>query len=117
ERLATAAAVTVVLVDDELEVRASAEGLVGLDEPPATVAIRPEKMSVHAEPPDPRAVPGVVEEVIYTGTDTRYLVRLTENTIVTVRQQNVGIGDAVRFPVNAQVYLHWQPESARLLTA
>jgi hypothetical protein len=42
-------------------------------------------------------------------------VRLTEKTIVTVRQQNVGIGDAVRFPSGSQVYLHWQPESARLL--
>ncbi len=82
----------------------------------ATIAIRPEKISLHAEPPDPRAVPGVVQEVVYTGTDTRYLVQLTEKTIVTVRRQNVDISTTVGFPVGAQVYLHWQPESARLLT-
>ena len=81
-----------------------------------TVAIRPEKISLHAEPPDQRAVPGVVQEVVYTGTDTRYLVQLTEKTIVTVRRQNVDLGTTVGFPVGAQVYLHWQPESARLLT-
>lgn len=83
----------------------------------ATVAVRPEKISLHAESPDPRAVPGVVQEVVYTGTDTRYLVRLTEKTILTVRQQNVGIGATVCFPLGAQVYLHWQPESGRLLKA
>jgi spermidine/putrescine transport system ATP-binding protein len=80
-----------------------------------TVAIRPEKISLHAEPPDQRAVPGVVQEVVYTGTDTRYLVQLTEKTMVMVRQQNVGIGATMVFAVGAKVYLHWQPEYARLL--
>ncbi len=82
-----------------------------------TVAIRPEKISLHAQPPDQRAVPGVVQEVVYTGTDTRYLVQLTEKTIVSVRQQNVDLDAALRFSVGAQVYLYWQPESARLLKA
>ena len=105
-----------VVVDGVLTLHAPMERGVGMGEE-VTVAIRPEKISLHAKPPDPRAVPGVVQEVVYTGTDTRYLVRLTERTIVTVRQQNVGIGATVCFPVGAQVYLHWQPESARLLTA
>ncbi len=82
-----------------------------------TVAIRPEKIFLHAGPLDRRAVPGVVREVIYCGTDIRYLVGVTERTVVAVRQQNVGTGEVVRFAVDAQVYLHWQPESARLLTA
>ena len=122
---------TVVLVDGVLELHVSTERMVGMNED-VTVAIRPEKISLwpektslwpvsdrasHAEPPDPRAVPGIVEEVVYTGTDTRYLVRLTEKTIVTVRQQNVGVGAAVSFPVGTQVYLSWQPQLARLLTA
>jgi spermidine/putrescine transport system ATP-binding protein len=106
----------VVLVDGELEIHVSVERTVGRNED-VTVAIRPEKISVHAESPDQRAVPGTVEEVIYTGTDTRYLVRLTKNTIVTVRQQNVGVGTSIGFSVGALVYLAWQPESARLLTA
>jgi len=106
----------VVVVDGVLAVHVPVEKGVGMGED-VTVAIRPERISLHTEPPDPRAVPGVVQEVIYTGTDTRYLVRLTEKTVVTVRQQNVGGGDAVRFPVDAQVHLYWQPESARILTA
>jgi len=80
-----------------------------------TVAILPEKISLHAAPPDQRAVPGLVQEVVYTGTDTRYLVQLTEKTMVTVRQQNIGIGATMVFAVGAKVYLHWQPGYARLL--
>jgi spermidine/putrescine transport system ATP-binding protein len=103
-----------VVVDGVLTLHVPMERGVGMGDE-VTVAIRPEKISLHAEPPDPRAVPGIVREVIYTGTDTRYLVQLTEKTIMTVRQQNVGIGTAVCFPVDTQVYLHWQPESTRLL--
>jgi spermidine/putrescine transport system ATP-binding protein len=103
-----------VVVEGVLTLHVPVERGVGMGEE-VTVAIRPEKISLHTEPPDPRAVPGIVQEVIYTGTDTRYLVQLTEKTTVTVRQQNVGIGATACFPVDTQVYLHWQPESARLL--
>jgi spermidine/putrescine transport system ATP-binding protein len=103
-----------VVVDGVLTLHVPIERAVGMGDE-VTVAIRPEKISLHAELPDPRAVPGIVREVVYTGTDTRYLVQLTEKTIVTVRQQNVGIGATVSFPVGAQVYLYWQPESGRLL--
>ena len=102
-----------VVVDGVLTLYVPMEGRVEMGE--VTVAIRPEKISLHAEPAGPRAIPGIVQEVIYTGTDTRYLVQLTEKAIVAVRQQNVGIGAPVVFPVGAKVYLHWQPESARLL--
>jgi len=105
----------VVVVDGVLALHVPIERGVGIGED-VTVAIRPEKISLHAEPPDPRAVPGIVQEVVYTGTDTHYVVRLTEKTIIAVRQQNVGVGNAVRFPVDTQVHLHWQPESARILT-
>jgi spermidine/putrescine transport system ATP-binding protein len=104
----------VVVVDGTLAVHVFVDRMPGMNED-VTVAIRPEKISIHAEPPDPQALPGVVEEVIYTGTDTRYLVRLTEKAIVTVRQQNVDVGAAVSFPVGTQVFVCWQPESARLL--
>ena len=103
-----------VVVGGVLTLYVPMEGRVEIGEE-VTVAIRPEKISLHAEPAGPRAIPGIVQEVIYTGTDTRYLVQLTEKAIVAVRQQNVGIGAPVVFPVGAKVYLHWQPESARLL--
>jgi spermidine/putrescine transport system ATP-binding protein len=104
-----------VVVDGQLTLHVPAERSVSMNDP-VTVAIRPEKISLHAEPPDERAVPGTVEEVIYTGTDTHYLVRLTKESLVSTRQQNVAVGTGVVFPVGTQVYLHWQPESARLLT-
>ena len=106
----------VVIVDGTLAVHVPVDRMPGMNED-VMVAIRPEKISIQAEPPDPQALPGVVEEVIYTGTDTRYLVRLTEKAIVTVRQQNVDVGAAVSFPVGTQVFVCWQPESARLLVA
>jgi spermidine/putrescine transport system ATP-binding protein len=104
----------IVVVDGTLTIRAVADRSVTLNER-VTVAIRPEKISVHAAPPDERAVAGTVEEVVYTGTDTHYLVRVTEERIVTARQQNVAVGGAVSFAAGTQVYLHWQPTSARLL--
>jgi spermidine/putrescine transport system ATP-binding protein len=106
----------VVVVDDVLPIHVLVGRSVGMNED-VVVAIRPEKLSVSAEPSDTRAVPGVVDEVVYTGTDTRYLVRLTERTVVTARQQNVSTSANVSFPVGTQVYLHWQPESARILKA
>lgn len=80
-----------------------------------TVAIRPEKLSLHAEPPSSRAVPGVVDEVVYFGTNTSYLVSLTDHTSVTVRRQNEDVGQHLGFSKGAKVYLYWQPECCRLL--
>ena len=103
-------------VDGELVLRVVADRGVGMGQE-VTVAIRPEKLSLHPEPPDEKAVPGVVKEVIYTGTDTRYVVQLTGQSQVVARQQNTGPGGGRRFPVGARVYVHWRPEAARLLTA
>jgi spermidine/putrescine transport system ATP-binding protein len=104
-----------VAVDGELPLRIEVERI-PLHEEEVTVAIRPEKISLHAQPPDDRAVQGRVEEVVYFGTNTCYLVKLTERTTVTVRRQNEQVGQDLSFAEGAQVYLHWQPESARLLT-
>ncbi|RMF36601.1 MAG: ABC transporter ATP-binding protein [Chloroflexi bacterium] len=105
----------VVLVDAQLPVRVPDVEMVTMDQW-VTVAIRPEKIALHAEPPGPEAIAGQVEEVIYVGTDTRYQVRLTSETVVAVRQQNVQVGEGVVFPVGSRVYLSWPPEAARLLT-
>jgi spermidine/putrescine transport system ATP-binding protein len=103
-----------VVVDDQLRLRVPVERSVDASGP-VSVAIRPEKITISERPANGDAISGTVEEVIYTGTDTRYLVRITTNSILAVRQQNVGIGPAVSFPVGSQVYLHWAPQMARLL--
>lgn len=102
------------MVDGQLPIRVSADQPVASGRQ-AAVAVRPERISVYSSSPGPRAVPGQVEEVIYTGTDTRYLVRLTDKTVITVRQQNTESGATVTFPAGTSVYLYWQPESSQLL--
>ncbi len=105
----------VVLVDGQMPIRVPAVEAVTTGRW-VTIAVRPEKIALHAQPPDPQAISGEVEEVIYGGTDTRYQVRLTPETVITVRQQNAQVGEAVVFPVGSRVYLSWPPEAARLLT-
>lgn len=104
-----------VLVDGELTLRLPVERVPGPSEE-VTVAIRPEKIALHGEPPEGQHVPGTVEEVIYVGTETHYIVRVTQNTTVFVRMQNVNPHTDLTFPEGKRVYLSWQREAARVLT-
>jgi spermidine/putrescine transport system ATP-binding protein len=76
------------------------------------VSIRPERLSL--SPPREEGLAGVVERLIYLGTDTQYLVRLDGGGEVMVRAQNahatspgVGPGDRASVAVD--------PGAARLL--
>ena len=82
---------------------------------PVTFTVRPEKISVHSDQTD-RAVSGQIEEVVYIGTDTRYLVRVTEGIRLVARVQNAGSADQAEFRPADQVYLTWDPDVARILT-
>ena len=87
----------------------------------ALLSIRPEK--VHLQPPEfiPTPVapnqarlPGRVEQVIYLGTDTRYLVRLDGQVNLVARMQNLnGVED--RFHPGDAVEVIWDAHHARLL--
>jgi spermidine/putrescine transport system ATP-binding protein len=82
-----------------------------------TIAIRPEKISVgapDAAPPD--RIPGRVEEVVYIGTDTRYIVRLPNGMNVVSRVQNLGQGAVIHYTPGTEVALIWEPSTARILT-
>jgi len=82
---------------------------------PVTFTVRPEKISLHSDPTD-RAVGGQIEEIVYIGTDTRYLVRIGEGTRLVARLQNAGSPDQAGFRQADQVYLTWDPDVARILT-
>ncbi len=86
-----------------------------------TVAVRPEKISLHAAPStnNGTSVPATVEETIYIGTDTRYRVRVAERHRVVARIQNVGssLAEARPFQRGEQVYLSWAIDSAMVLTS
>ncbi len=83
-----------------------------------TVAIRPEKIGLHRQPPTEAAnvFPGQIESVVYTGTDTQYIVRLTDRSRLKVREQNLSpslLGTT--YSEGEAVYVGWQPASALLL--
>lgn len=92
---------------------------------PATLAVRPEKLdvrpadSVVASEEGAERVNGVVTEVHYLGTDTRYHVRIDEAGVVAAplvaRIQNQHGGFAAARKVGEAVRVSWHPEHASLL--
>ncbi len=84
-----------------------------------TVAIRPERIHLCAEEPGdtPNRYPGVIEEVIYIGTDTLFRIRVGERLGLRVRMQNRdGSASVYRYQTGAPIWVAWLPESARVLT-
>jgi spermidine/putrescine transport system ATP-binding protein len=78
--------------------------------------IRPEKIQL-ANPEEILAdsLQGVIEEVVYIGTDTRYIISLKSNQNIVVRVQN-GLGSILgQFRKGDRVKLHWMTEDARVL--
>ena len=81
--------------------------------------MRPEKL--HIYPADANIqmdsmsqISGVLEQSVYIGTDTRYAVRLTEENVVQVRQQNMLRG-GTHLKAGVKVNLFWDSENARIL--
>jgi spermidine/putrescine transport system ATP-binding protein len=86
-----------------------------------TVAIRPEKLRLLPKPmgASHNSFPCQVEQVIYVGTDTRFLVRLSENVALTVREQNViSTPDPSAYYAEGgdQAYAVWLSDAGQLLT-
>jgi putative spermidine/putrescine transport system ATP-binding protein len=80
--------------------------------------VRPEKIRMLAsgEQPDPgmRVEPGTVEEIVYVGMSTRYLVRLDRGEqLVAVRQNMDAAGDAQEF--QGPVRLAWTADHTYVL--
>ncbi|WP_376792129.1 ABC transporter ATP-binding protein [Thermoflexus sp.] len=83
-----------------------------------TVAIRPERIRLCAEEPGdtPNRYLGVIEEVIYIGTDTLFRVRVGERLELRVRMQNQdGSASVHRYHAGAAIWVAWSPESTRVL--
>jgi len=83
-----------------------------------TVAVRPEKIRLHRDRPSKsaNALPGEIENVVYIGTDTQYIIRLTNRARLKVREQNLTpLLTTVPFSPGDQVIAEWQPESGLIL--
>jgi putative spermidine/putrescine transport system ATP-binding protein len=75
----------------------------------ASLMIRPEHIALGAEAG--AAVTGQVAEIVYTGVETRVLVKLDTGALLTVRQ----IRDKRPQQMGERVGLHWHPEDTQLL--
>ena len=76
------------------------------------VVIRPEKISLAST----GIVEGQVQEIIYIGTDTRYIIHLKNEISVTVREQNLNSNQANIYQKGDGVSLTWDPAHALVLT-
>ncbi len=82
-----------------------------------TLAIRPEKIDLlSAAQANGAALTGVVREVVYLGTDTRFVVILPSGETVVARLQNIGGHGLGEFAAGDRVKLLWAAEDARPLT-
>jgi spermidine/putrescine transport system ATP-binding protein len=82
-----------------------------------TVAVRPEKISVHKEvrSREYNCCQVAIERVVYIGTDTNYVVRLDSGATMRVRQQNIAPSSGESLEEGATAFLSWEPESSLVL--
>lgn len=111
-------AVVEIRPDLTIQVLAGEEGAANKEV--VTVAVRPEKIRILDEPLPhvENCLPGVIQEVVYIGTDTHFQVSLAENLPIRVRQQNrISATDQHAYlgERGDKVYVTWSPESALLL--
>lgn len=79
--------------------------------------IRPEKITLAAHDQTPAgALTGLVQEVIYIGTDTRYLLQLASGQPLIIRIQNGCNVELNEFQKGDQVRVVWRPEDAHILS-
>jgi spermidine/putrescine transport system ATP-binding protein len=81
---------------------------------PVTVAIRPEKISLHRTRRE-GAWEGRVEDVTYIGQDSHYRVRLGPHAVVRVRVQNQAAGLPALAQSGDSVWVSWSEEAGRVL--
>ena len=86
----------------------------------ALLSIRPEKIDIvragggKVSRGKDASAPGKVIDLIYLGTDTRYVVRIAEKTDVVVRMQN-SISSKHNFSVGEEISVMWNHEHARVM--
>lgn len=103
-----------VLVDEQLPICVGCDNDIPLDSI-VTLVVRPEKVAILPANSD-ESLQGRVEETVYIGTDTRYIVRLTEQSCITVRSQNLHLSDLPKFTAGDTVKVKLPPNSIRILT-
>lgn len=81
-----------------------------------TILIRPEKAVLYpANYKLPASLMGIVEDVVYIGTDTRYIVKITRKTSLIIRKQNLNRSVLGQFSSGENVKINISPDSIRVL--
>lgn len=104
----------VVLVDETLAFDVRSKNPLSVGEF-VTLVIRPEKAILYPATSDVQGYTGEVEEAVYIGTDTRYLVRLSNHSLLTVRQQNLSNQNGNSYQPKQSVKVGIVPESVRVI--
>ena len=82
-----------------------------------TISIRPEKVVLTRSSVTPQTnLKGTIEEIVYVGTDTRYVIRLASGKTIESRIRNSEHRGWGEFTIGESIYVSWLPEEARLLT-
>jgi hypothetical protein len=66
---------------------------------------------------DPRIsiIPGKIKQDVYIGTDTRYVIELSDHQQIVSRVQNFGLRSDTYFDAGHEVNIYWNAENARIL--
>jgi spermidine/putrescine transport system ATP-binding protein len=107
---------TIVLVDETLPITVWHRDRLSVGQI-VTIVIRPEKITISpARESERTGWLAKVEEAVYIGTDTRYLVRLTQQTCLSIRQQNLHRSLLKFYQSGEQIEVNVSPENMRLIS-
>jgi spermidine/putrescine transport system ATP-binding protein len=79
-----------------------------------TAVVRPEYAQLSAETQKTRDLRGVLENIVYFGTDTHYHIRLPDETLFVIRSQNRR-EDTETYEVGQSVDIAFKPNSVQVL--
>jgi spermidine/putrescine transport system ATP-binding protein len=81
-----------------------------------TLAVRPEKVCVgQGGAVSSQSLDGTVKEIVYIGTDSRYLIDLPTGETIVARVQNIGGRASTSHEVGQSITVGWEPDDARIL--
>ena len=79
------------------------------------LAVRPEKLALADDQTEEASIPGKIVETIYIGTDLRYEVQISDDKVLSVREQNSRGDHAKRYQPGDNVFVCWQRDQANVL--
>jgi ABC-type Fe3+/spermidine/putrescine transport system ATPase subunit len=83
------------------------------------LSVRPEKLSVSRDRPEENghrnALPGIVEDKIYLGSQTQYRVRVGQRLILILQQHGHYLLDTKPITWNEAVWVSWHADDSHMI--